>query len=261
MSGVILRRPNPRLQRPRPAPLRSPLSRKPLGVRLWLPMPFILHCALMLLLARPDSLATVPLGPQPFPDEEVLLLLDMGARDVRPETVDTVVQALLAHDFGTHFQMAGVLGWAVRERMVTETEIREAFARYACDHAAMRDSFACRFSIEAFEGGLRFGDQARQRRPVPECLGSGADLFQQDGFQKLSEAFYYSIGDPEVVALARSIPTVTLEAIEHPKGVVVINGPTDLNPWLFCTLHAWRQPEQPPNRFIAFLETLRCRAK
>jgi hypothetical protein len=48
---------------------------------------------------------------------------DMGAGDVRPETVDTVVQALLAHDFGTHFQMAAILGWAVRERMVTETKI------------------------------------------------------------------------------------------------------------------------------------------
>ena len=181
-------------------------------------------------------------------------------RDVRPDTIDTVVQALLAHDFGTHFQMAGVLGWAVRERMVTEAQIRAAFARYGCNHAAMRNSFACRFSIEAFEGGLRF-DEARQRRPVPECIGSGADLFQQDGFRKLSEAFYFSVGDPEVVALARSIPATTLEAVEHPKDVVVINGPTDLSPRLFCTLHAWRQFAQPPNRFIAFLETLRCRAK
>jgi hypothetical protein len=56
----------------------------------------------------------------------------MGAGDVRPETVDTVVQALLAHDFGTHFQMAAILGWAVRERMVTETKIWAAFARYGC---------------------------------------------------------------------------------------------------------------------------------
>ena len=254
----MLRAPNTRMQRTRSSPsaLRSPLMRCPLGgVKSWGRV--ALWCFLALT-SYEVARASQPIGPDPLPNETVLLLLDMGAGQVRPETVDTVVQGLLARDFGRHFTTAAILGWAVRDRLLTERDVRAVLARYGCDQSAVRSSLACLFTLQRLDGGLR-SDWSNPQN-VPECRGSGSDLFEGHGFERLSRAFLWSVGDPALVDLAESVPTATLDAVEHPAGVVVINGPTDSNPALFCTIHAWRRL-QPPNRYLAYLEELRCRAR
>ena len=251
--------PNPRLQRTPSPP--SPLSRHPLGgAKSWKSARSQLVVGILLLAGNIQARASIPLGPEPFPDEEVLLLLDMGAGQVRDETIDTVVQGLLQRDFGGHFQMAIVLGWATRDGLVPESSVRRALSRYGCDQFAARSSLACRFTLEAFSYGVGFGWSERPKSSAPECLGDGADLFYGEGYESLSQAVYRSIGDPELVLLARSLPGSTLDDVEHPKGIVVINGPAD-NRLLFCTLHAWRGFDRTPDRWVAYLEYLRCRAK
>lgn len=216
----------------------------------------VVGACFVLLFTWTPLIASEPIGPVPLRDEEVLLLLDMGAGDVRPATVDAVVQCLLAREFGDHFA-AAILAWAVHDQLVTEGAVREALARYACENSTRRSSLACHFTLQRFEQGLRVDWSASH--PAPECTGSGMDLFEGHGFERLSRAFLRSQGDPELVELAQSVPAETLDAVEHPRGFVVINGPTDNRP-LFCTFHAWRRL-QPPNRYLAYLEQLRCSSR
>jgi hypothetical protein len=130
------------------------------------------------LLALPGTAATAstPIYREAISTEEVILLYDMAAGEVRDGTLDAVAQGLLAHDFG-NFAAGSLLGFAVREGFVAESHVRAAFARYGCDRDAVRRSFACGHTLDSFEPALSL--VIPESDDVPVCVGNGANLFLQ----------------------------------------------------------------------------------
>ena len=250
--------PNTALQRTRSAPLRSPLSFETLGA---LRFRAILLVAILAVALGDVGVMTanMPIIPTPIPPEARLILYDMAAGTVGAATVDTVVQALLAHDFG-NFDAAAYMGLAVRESLLSETLVRSILKSYGCDREAIRASFACRFTLESFESGMSFGLPADPE--APECVGKGMDLFTGDMFVRFRAAVEHGYGAPGVVALVRSIPAETLETVRRgPEHGITINGLWDTNPVLFCTIAAWQEAASPPNRWQAVLMYRLCLAR
>jgi hypothetical protein len=184
----------------------------------------------------------------------------MAAEDVRPETVGIVVAGVLAEDFGFAFITSQFLGRAVQAHYADETAVRAAFSTFGCDDTSARTWLGCRRALADFQSGLR--RPLPPSPPAPACLGDGLDLLTGKGLMQLLAAIYSSYGDPSVVSLVRAIPAETLRrAAQPPDGRVAVNSPFDGNPDLSCTIHAWRRGPEPPNRWLAILERLRCHAR
>ena len=197
------------------------------------------------------------LGP-PVEPEETLLLLDMSDGNVQQSTLEAAMQGLLRSDFG-YFRASFVLGWAVRYELVSEERIRSAFRAYGCDRSTAKTWFGCRHALETFEVAMQI--RPTQKVQVPPCIHDGANLFSTD-YRVFSEAVYRSFGDPETIALVRSVPPATLrDAFMPPPGSVVLNGPRDVNPSLFCTIDQWRSTNAPPTRWLAILMARQCQAR
>jgi hypothetical protein len=183
----------------------------------------------------------------------------MAAEDVRPETVGIVVAGVLAADSGSAFITSHFLGRAVGAHYANEASVRAAFNTFGCDDTSARTWLGCRRALADFQSSLR--SPLPPTPPVPACLGEGLDLLSGNGLVQLLAAIDSSYGDPSVVSLVRTIPDETLRrAVQPPDGVVLVNSPFDGNPDLSCTIHAWRRWPEPPNRWLAILDRLRCHA-
>jgi hypothetical protein len=183
----------------------------------------------------------------------------MAAEDVRPETVGIVVAGVLAEDFGYAFITSHFLGRAVQARYADETAVRASFSTFGCDSTSARTWLGCSRALTDFQSGLR--SPLPSASPIPACLNNGLDLLTGNGLMQLLAAIRSSYGEPSVVSLVRAIPDETLRrAAQPPDGLAVVNSPFDGNPDLSCTIHAWRRWPDPPNRWLAILERLRCHA-
>lgn len=241
-----------------PSAPRPPLTRCPLGGRL-----SRANAAALTVIGLMSNLAVMqanqPTLPISLSPDAELLLIHMAAGTVPQKTVESVIQALLDHDFG-NFDAANYMGSAVKEGMVHEGLVRDILKSHGCSASTRSRSLACRFTLEAFEASLGYGGPDTVQ--VPACIGDGMNLFEGDTFVQMRSAVLWGSGDFRVIALVRSIPAQTLQRVKlGPPGVVVTYDLWSTNSDLFCTIEAWRTSDWTPNRWQAVLMTRLCLAR